>query len=1109
MRRGSFRILGIGLWCFSVLQPFAWAQRDTGTITGTVRDESGAVIPGVAITVTHTQTNISFNTVTGDAGTYTAPALRVGDYAVAAELAGFKKEVRRGIVLQVNAVAVVDMTLQVGQVSEVAEVTGAAPIIQTQSVTLGDVVEEKQVKELPLNGRNFVQLLTLTAGATPGISRTAQSSGASLSSVRAPSAVQINGQTNLATNFLLDGIDNMETSIGGIIIFPPIDAIQEFKVQTATSDAEFGVTGGGQVNVTTKSGTNAFHGNVFYFLRNEALDAKNFFDRADAPIPPFKLNQFGFTAGGPIKPNRTFWFGDYEGSRIRQGQTFVLTVPTPLMRQGDFTELGRTIFDPLTYNPGTNSREPFAQNRIPATRLSQAARNTIDAQYPLPNLPGTGNNFIYNPIRPSNQDAFDLRVDHQLSQKDNSFARYSLSDFDAGLTISPRPVLPSALLGTSMPLDTDGVTVRNQFVALGETHTFRSNLINEFRFGYTRFNEVANNRLHGIEAAERLGIHNVNRPDLPFSSGLPSINVSGFSAIGELTFLPFINVINTFQYIDNLSWVKGRHTLRFGGDVRRRQYNFFQPPTQRGEFTFSGAFTNSPASPGNTGSGMADFLLGIPATSSQEAKLNSVTGQRTTEWSWYFSDTWQMTPRLTLSLGLRYELTTPRLEVTDRQSNFDTDVPGGAFRVASPEAPLGRRLRVIDKNDFSPRFGLAYRIASKMVVRSGYGIFYDLTGTTRFQGTIFTMVQNPPFTSGQNVVNSTTQPTNRLEDGFPALSPVPVTNGLVGPGAVPGFIFSGRWQDPNLRTTYVQQWHLTLEGELTRDLALSGSYVGNKGTKFFVNLGINDPPPGPGAVAPRRPFPAFANINGQADAGSSTYHSFQLTVKKRYSHGLTLLSSYTFAKTLSDFAGEGSKAQDFLNRRADRGRPNWDIRDRFVLSYNYELPFGQGKKLASGASGLVGKLIEGWNLGGILNLQSGEPFTVGLATSVANTGLGSRADRVFPCDLKVEKPTPERWFNTACFTTPAPLTYGKAGIGILEGPGTKQLDASVLKNVRFDEERYMQFRAEFFNLFNTPQFNVPNASLGSTAFGRISGAGIPVTFARVSRQIQFALKFFW
>jgi hypothetical protein len=312
-----------------------------------------------------------------------------------------------------------------------------------------------------------------------------------------------------------------------------------------------------------------------------------------------------------------------------------------------------------------------------------------------------------------------------------------------------------------------------------------------------------------------------------------------------------------------------------------------------------------------------------------------------------------------------------------------------------------------------------------------------------------------------------------------------------------------------MRTTYMQDWHLTAEHEVVRDLAVTASYVGVKATKFFVNLGINDPRPGAGAVAPRRPFPAFANINGQADAGSSTHHSAQLTVKKRYTQGLTLLTSYTYGKTLSDYVGEGSKAQDFYNRGAERGRLNWDIRSRLIASFNYELPFGPGKKFASGVTGVSRRIIEGWSSGGIMNFYSGEPFTVGLATSVANTGLGSRANRISTCDVRLETRTPDRWFNTDCFNTPANFTYGNAGIGILEGPGTKQVDWSVLKNTSIDEHRSLQLRVEFFNVFNTPQFNLPNATLGSGAYGRISAAGIPVTFSRLSRQIQFALKFFW
>jgi hypothetical protein len=1084
------------------------SQRDTGTISGTVRDATGAVAPQVSITVTNVQTNFTFRTATGEAGNYVAPALRAGQYSIAAELTGFKKEVISGIVLQVNQVAVVDITLQVGSVAEVAEVTSTAPLLQTQNVTIGHAVTEKQVKELPLNGRNFVQLLTLTAGATPGISRTAQSSGGSLSSVRAPSAVQINGQSNLSTNYLLDGMDNMEASIGGLIIFPPVDAIQEFKVQTAASDTEFGSTGGGQVNVTLKSGTNAVHGNVFHYLRNEKLDAKNFFDNPASPIPPFKLNQFGFTLGGPLKRDRTFLFGDFEGSRIRQGQTFVQSVPTALMRTGDLTEIGRGMFDPLTYSAASNSRQQFPGNRIPAQRLSRAALNVIDLQYPLPSRPGIANNYVYNPIRPSNQDAFDVRLDHALTERDNFFLRYSFSDFDAGLTISPRPVLPNTLAGIDRARDTDPSTVRNHFVALSNTRAIRPNLINETRAGYTRYDQASTNRLLDIPVAERLGIRNLNRADLPFSFGLPQIGVSGFSTIGEITFLPYFNVINTYQFIDTLTFVAGRHTLKFGGDLRRRQFNYFQPPTQRGNFTFSGVFTNNPISPGNSGSGLGDFLLGLPANSSQEAKLNSLTGQRSTEFSGFVSDTWQATSRLTFTFGLRYELTTPRSEVGDRQSNFDTSVPGGAFRLAS-SSTIGRAMKRTDRNDFAPRLGIAYRLGNRAVLRSSYGFFYDITGSNRFQGTIFALIQNPPFTSGQNIVNSATQPTNRLEDGFPALAPVPVTNGLVGPNAVPGFTFAGRWQDPDTRTTYVGQWHVALEREIGANLVVDAAYVGSKTTKFFVNLGINDPVPGPGAVAPRRPFPGFANINGQANAGSASHHALQLTAKKRYSSGVNFLTSYTWGKTLGDFAGEGSKAQNFYDRSKERGRLNWDIRHRVVSSVNYELPFGKGKRFLSGASGPGARLAEGWSVGGIINLYSGEAATVGVATSTANTGLGSRADVVPGCKLRLDVRTPNRWFNTACFTTPPPFTYGNAGVGIVDGPGTKQFDLSLLKVTRVDEKRYFQLRLELFNAFNTPQFNVPATTLGAGAFGSIASAGVAVTFARTSRQMQLALKFFW
>jgi hypothetical protein len=1105
MRR-EIRISGI-LFRLMLFLPPGWAQMDTGTIGGTVSDATGAVIPGASVKVTNTLTGISFETTTNDVGRYIAPALRVGPYAVNVEARGFKKAVVTGLTLQVNQTMVADVTMEVGQVSQVTEVTATPPLLQEQSVVLGDVITEKQVKDLPLNGRNFVQLLTLTPGVTPGASSSPQTQPI-LTSARGTTAVQINGQNDLSTNYLLDGIDNNETTIGGIIIFPPVDAIQEFKVQTAASSSDFGRNGGGQVNVTLKSGANELHGNAFEFLRNSALDAKNFFDPVNQPAPPLRLNQFGFTLGGPIRKDRTFFFMDYQGSRVRQGQTLNLTVPTVAMRNGDFSELNRPIYDPASYDATTNTRQVFPNAIIPRDRFSRPAVELTALQYPMPQRPTLSANYTFTPNRPSTTDSADGKIDHQFSRSNNFFARYSFSNFDVGETFFAATVLPSSLLGNKTALDTDPTHYLNQSLAASDTHMFKPTLINEFRFGYTRFNEFSPNRLNGYKAAELVGIHGINNPNIAYTDGLPQIGISGFSGIGEVSFLPFISVINTFQYIDNLIQVKGSHTLKYGLDVRRRQFNFYQPPAQRGNFSFTGVFTNNPAAPANSGSGYADFLLGVPQSSSQEVKVNANTGQRSTEWSFYVADTWRLTPRLTMDMGLRYELTTPRTEVADRQSNFDPSVPGGAFRVASPSAPCGRALRCTDRTGFAPRLGLAYKLNNKTVVRSAYGIFYDVTGFNGYQGTIFSLFQNPPFTVGQNIINSATNPRNRFEDGFPPVPVVPVVDGLVRPDAVPGYTFSGRLQEYNLRMTYVQNWHFTLEHEPTANLLLGASYVGSKGTRVLQNLGINDPRPGPGDVAPRRPFPGFANINDQSASGSSIYHSLQARVQKRYSQGLTFLGAYTWAKVLADVNGlGGSRAQDFYNRRAERGRTSFDIAHRFVASFNYELPIGAGKPVLGDAKGALQKILGEWQAGGILTLQTGEPFTVGLATPVSNTASANRPNRV--CSGKLDHPTIDRWFDTSCFVTPTIYTFGNSGVGILEGPGTKQLDWSVLKRIPVDEKRYFQFRGEFFNLFNTPQFNNPGTAIGSTSAAIISSAGQKVNFLRTQRQIQFALKFFW
>jgi len=1094
------------LCTFFVGQPLLWAQKDTGTITGTVQDPSGAAIPKASITITNANTNVVFNTETDQTGAYMAPTLRPGEYLVTAESSGFKKATVPSVVLQVNEVATVNFKLEVGSTRQTVEVKETSPLLQTKSETEGAVIGSNLASNLPLNGRNFVELLTLTTGVTPGVPESAEESPI-LSSARGTTAVQINGQNDLATDFILDGIDNNETSIGGVIIFPPTDAIQEFIVQTANSSAGFGRGSGGQVNVTLKSGTNRFHGDAFEFLRNDALDARNFFDPAH--IPEFRMNQFGGTLGGPIKKDRAFFFADYQGTRIVQGQSESLTVPTALMRTGDFSELG-PIYDPATYDSTTNTREEFPNDTIPANRISPTATNLMNIFFPLPNRTGLSANYAFNPDRTNVTDQGDTRLDYYISEHDTLFGSESFSDSNIGETFWATTVLPNSLYRNTSPLNTDPTNEKGDITMLGETHIFSPALVNDARVGYTRFNEVSLNRLGKIQAAQLIGINNINEPSIPYSNGLPEIDISGFSSVGEVGFIPDIERVNTFEYIDTLNYIHGNHRLTFGVDARRRQFNFFQPPNERGDFYFGGVYSNQPSTV-TGGSGLADMMLDLPYTSAIGVRLTSTTGQRSNEISPFMTDSWQLKPKLTLNLGLRYELVTPRVEIYNRQSNFDPNYPGGAILVASPTAPCGRGLYCTYYLPFAPRVGIAYQLNSKTVIRAAYGIFYDATGVNGYQGTQYGLFGNPPFTDTETIINTVTTPTNFMVNGFPAVPSVPTVGTKVKyvlPNAVPGVTFTSSWQDPYRKPSNAQDWNLTVEHQFTPTFLLSAAYVAAKGTDLLEHMDIDQAVPGPGAVAPRTPFPGWANINGMAAAGSSTYHSLQLQTQKRASHGLTFLASYTYAKSLGNVQiNGGSVDQNYYDRSADRGPTDMDVRNNLVGSYQWQLPFGSGQRFLTSANGVTNKIVGGWIFGGIVSLYSGLPFTPALAVPTVNTGTGSYPNRI--CNGKLGNPTVNLWFNPSCFVTPPLYTYGNAGVNILTGPGTHEFDFSLMKDIHIDEERYFQFRGEFFNIFNTPQFNGPNATIGVPGAGEVTSEGIPANFVRTSREIQFALKFYF
>jgi hypothetical protein len=1087
--------------------PSARAQRDTGTIRGTVLDATGAVVPNAQVTVTDERTNVlAFTTTTDELGRYSAPALKPSTYLVTAEMTGFKKAIHRGIILDVNQVAVVNITLDVGQVSEVLEIAGEIPLMHTDSAELGDVVEQRRVVELPLNGRFFVNLVALTTGVNPPAAVQNPNNNVFLGARAGQPGVQVNGQRPGSNNYTVDGIDNAESTVGNIVLYPPIDAIQEFKVQTSNQEAEFGKNPGATVNVVIRSGTNELHGNVYEFVRNDRLDARNIFDRPDQPKPPFRLNQYGGTLGGPLVKNRTFAFGYYEGYKIRQAQTLVRSVPTGSMRTGDLSELRRPIYDPLTYDPAANLRQRFPGDTIPASRLNLVALRLMEMQYPLPNRPGVGGNFVWNPKRVSDSNSFGTRVDHQFREKDSIFGRFMFQNFtldDPG--VLNLPILPNRYSGNSTVIESAHEVLNVRGLALGWTHTFSPGLVSEFRAGFTRERVFFPNPLQATRAAEAVGIPNVNNPAVSYSGGLPVFGIGGFTGLGESGIQPFIVVDNNFQYTEHLNVLAGNHSIKLGGNVIRRQYNFYQVLNQRGNFSFDGSFT-SQLGVGGTGSGLGDFLLGFPLNSTL-AVINNPVGQRQIEMGVYLADTWKAGSKLTLIVGLRYELFTPRVEIHDRQANFDPTFPGGAVVVASGTAPCGRALRCLDAKDFAPRFGFAYQAAKNTVIRGGYGISYDDYAVHAFGGITTGLMINPPFWRGQAIINSITTPTNRLQDGVPPVVSVPVSSGRVVP--VPGLLYQTKYQNPYGKNSYVQQWNLTVERELVRDLLAAVSYVGNKGTRNMYSSNINQADPGPGAIAPRRPFPAWPDITTMYMDGLSNYNSLQAKMQKRLSRGVSFLAGYTWAKSIDNAKGEFGAPMIVRNLKADRARSDWDISHRFIFSGTVELPFGPGKLLGRDAGGAARKLIEGWMVSPIIAMQTGLPFTPTLVASVANTGTFSRPNRV--SSGRLEKRTADRWFDAAAFTTPALYTFGNSGRNILTGPGTHQVDVSFQKTTSLaaDRARVLQFRAEFFNLFNTPQFNNPDAGIGSPTVGRIFSAGDPANFTRTSRQIQFGLKFYF
>ncbi len=1085
----------------SLLAPALLAQIvENGTITGVVRDNSNAVIAKAQVSIKNRATGLSSTTVTDSQGIFVSPPLDPGDYDIEFSAAGFGT-VREHVRLEVGQRAAADAVLVVGTNTQTVTVEATNELLETETSTVSNLRSEEAVKDLPLNGRNFAELVGLGAGVVP-----AQTQIVSIpyTQQRGPTSYAFNGLRFQENRLLLDGIGDNENHNGlAVVIFPPIDAVQEFSEETTDADARYGRGNAGTINLIYKSGTNRYHGEVFEFLRNSALDARNYFDTAAKP--GFRMNEFGATFGGPLftRDNpKTFFFGDYSGQRTRQGLTYVDTVP-------DFT-LTSTGYDFSAYpqqikNPTIGI--PYANNFIPLSDVNATGANILNfyQKYASPNIAGatTANNFLFNPERSVTEDAFDVKVDHRFSDSDSAFIRYSQSRDSIGQPgILPVPLVGAVICGPAQDPAHQAV--------LSETHIFTPTTINTARFGWSRFFVEAGNWDAGLNLSTQLGIPGVIVPGNPSSDGLTVMSFAGDSSIGDAGNSPTQIGTNNYQWDDNVNLVRGKHSLDVGFEVVRLEYNMFQTADEHGLFSFGTVYS---------GLAWTDLLFGAPKTGVYAfPNGDRGFGFRQTDLAFYGQDNYKVSSRLTLNLGVRYEnfLGWPWTEVENRMYNFVPSLSTTQlFRVGTHGIP---RSGVSGNNlNFMPRVGFAYKLTAGTVVHAGYGLYYSAPNVTNSSGlsnnapAIDYWAFNNSSTYGAAASNGT--PFNYASNGFVH---TPATNASNLPAGLP--VLS---QNPNAKTPYSEQWHLTIQRELVPQTTLSVAYVGTRGVHLDDLVDINAGSPGTTSVTVNRPYPFFAQIFQLQTNQVSSYNALQVTGERR-ARNLTFLASYTFSHALDENTNSPGAVVNPYNIHADYGDSDLNIPNRFVASANYQLPFQ--------ASGKLKQAVEGWQLNAIAQYFDGLPFSVTSVNGVGD-GLTPRAELV-PGYSDGTLPTGHRsiheWFNTSAFVS-IPLTgplangqWGNSGRNILQGPGTKNIDFSVFKNFQVAESKNLQLRAEFFNLFNTPQFNnpsavapapaatstslVPNITAGS-AYGTIASAGAPTTFQRISREIQIAAKF--
>jgi hypothetical protein len=1071
---------------FSAL--LAFGQMNTGEISGSVQDRSNSALPGATIVAQHSDSGQKFTTISNSSGEYLFPQLPVGVYSISVSATNFKQSSLPRIEVHAGDRLRRDFTLEIGARTEVVTVQVEAGSAQLESAEIRDVIGRQQVVGLPIKERQFLDLAMLSPGVVrpPGGTR-----GDAMQ--QAGNLVNVLGQRSGHNLYLMDGVSITDEHFNNMVIAPSIDAIEEVNIEKTSYAPEFGGKSGAVINVVSRSGSNSFHGSLFEFVRNDVFDAKNFFDSPTGPIPPFRQNQFGGSVGGPVRKNKTFFFVSYEGQRIRKSLTQTFSVPTVAMRRGDFSGVP-TIYDP-TVNSG-GQRQPFPNNQIPG-RLDPMAVALL-AQIPLPDLPGIAQNLRSTGDQRINGNQYSERIDHQFSSNDTMYLRASL--FDARET---DPFGSSVLQESLLPGFGRGLSTHAINGAAGWTHTFSANLSNEARFGFLTVAGGQTSPNAGNAFAAQTGLQGVttNPPD----SGYPQVSFGGqFTTMGDPSLFTFRNN-RDFELYDNVIWHQGRHTIQAGAYGMHYNLQPVNPNGARGVFSFTPMWTSSAPGSAN-GNAFADFLLGYPTTA--QVGLGRAAMDASTNWAhFYIQDNWQINPNLKIDIGIRYEYNQNMTDANNHIAAIDTTVAGGRFVVASngsgnispaanallPFLPIPyiassaagwnnsllmpRLLRV------APRGGFAWAIpGSKTVIRAGLGVYSNQAAYS----IVTNLAQNLPFFVTNTVNSAANTPAP------PFVTENALTGNTVG-------TVGGSNLDHNFKIEYNEVWNFNLERELSSSTLLSLAYIGSRTVHADSGTVLNVPVPGPGAIAARRPIPQLSQISDIRWNGWATYHALTLAAKRRFTKGLLFDANWTWSHSIDDASDPGATLnetnlpQNVYNLAAEKASSSFDHRHRLVVSFIYQIP------LPRDSSRWVHALFGQWQAGGNFTAQSGAPFTVNISSDQANIGAGPAQRPNISGNPNAGPKTPQQWFDTSIFSLPALYTFGNAPRNVVIGPGLQEFDLSLQKEMHLTEVVKLQFRAEAYNLFNHPNFNIPNRTAFTANFGSISSA-------QDSRQLQLALK---